>query len=204
MLIGDGGVRIEESYSHSEVERGRATAAFNSRHEMFKESETELPGKAWIEESSEYSLRPAVKSTIECRVKVSRSELPRGPATKEESYTYQIEVLVKDGIEGGPFETVINGEGEGLILLGEYPVNNWESTENLVVNDTVVESWFYESKSNRYEIVKKMGEDLYLKKSLRFDPHLKNVSQVQYEILKGEGDQVEQQRTVLARLNCQS
>jgi hypothetical protein len=107
-------------------------------------------------------------------------------------------------MRGGPLESVINGENEGLILWGEYPVNNWQSTENLIVDDTLVESWFYETETGRYEIVKQMGEDSFLKKQLVFDPHLKKVSLIRYEILAGEGERVDQQRTVLARLVCRA
>ncbi len=203
LLIGDGGVRIEESYSHVEGEKARVTAAFTSEHNRFTSSEKTLEGSSWVEESSEFSLEPGFQA-VECQVKISRQELERAPAAAQELYTYEIDVTVKDGIKDGPFETVINGESEGLVQLGEYPVNNWQSTENLIVNDTVVESWFYEPKKNRYEIVKKMGEDRYLKKSLRFDPYLKSVTSVQYEILQGQGEEVDQQRTVLARLHCRS
>lgn len=204
LLIGDGGVRIEESYSHPELDEGRKTAGFESENGKFQASETDLPGVAWVEESSEYMLLPTVNHQTQCRVKISRKKLTRAPAASKEVYTYSINVRVTDGIKGGPFETVINGENEGLIQLGEYPVNNWQSTEDLVINETIVESWFYEADSQRYEIVKRLGEDQFLKKTLKFDPYLKKVTRIQYEILKGSADEVEQQRTVLARLSCQS
>lgn len=199
LLISDGSVRVEESYKNKML---RQTAALMFQQAQFESQKFKLSGQAGVEESSEFELE---STPVECRITTGRKKLKRTPATSQgDDFIYKLQVQVSDGIKGGPFESVINGENEGLIQFGEYPVNSWQSTDNLILNDTMITSWFYEPAKKRYEIVKKMGEDRFLKKLIRFDPNLEKITHVRYEILHGPMELVDQQMTVLAWLDCRS
>ncbi len=202
LLLGDGGVRIEKSYSHA-GKKDRDVAMFKNEPEKFKAHQKNFHGKVWVDEASEYQLLPG--AAVECSIEVSRKELKRKIASQETEYIYELRVKVKDGLMDHPFETIINGESEGLIRFGEYPVNSFHSAENLILNETVIPSWTYEPDRFHYEIVKKMGEDRFLKKTLQFDRYLKHITSIKYQILSGSGEeQVDQQMLALAKLNCTS
>lgn len=194
ILIGDGGVRIEKSYAHEDP-KARRVAAFQSKHDQFHPSEVKLAGEAWVDESSPYEIE---KKDSHCKVNVSRR-----PANVGDNFVYSVQVKVDDGIKDSPFEAVINGENEGLIVFGDYPLNYWESVKNLVLDDTMVVMWNYAPKKKHYEIVKKMGENQYLKKVLKFDAYLRKVRSVEYQILQDAGGgEMARQLTPIAKFSC--
>jgi hypothetical protein len=189
LLIVDGNVVIDDNATGD-------AASFQSEHQKFDKKSFELMGRISVDESSEFMVDEGTKPL--CRIKTSRFQ----SNDSVHKYTYQLQITIKDGLENSPLESIINGEREGIIQFTDYPLNSWQSTENMVVDETVIVSWFYEPKKSRYEIIKEMGEGRYLKKQLRFDPYLRTVSQVQYEILSGSPDQVDQQMSVLVKLMC--
>jgi hypothetical protein len=201
-LIGDGNVRIEESVPLPQADR-KTAQYFVSQVDTakFVESQTSLPGYPWADESSEFTLSGELDDEKECEINISHFKRKKAPASLEDP-RYLIKVTVKDGMKDGPFESIINGENEGEILLGQYPVTSFESKEEIVVNETVIPYWVYDPETHNYEIVKKMGDRRYLKKVLTFDPYLKEVKNVKYEILSDIGGQMVDQMSVLARFQC--
>lgn len=201
LLIGDGSVQIDKVIPAT-VEERRAIAQFKGEHERFTPTQFDLRGKAWVEEVSEYALNPELTEPVHCEVRISREDNKRQPNSIASPYTYLLEVKVKDGIKGGPFESLINGEGEGSLFFGEFPVNELEASETMVINETVILSWSYDPEKRHYEIVKQMGEDRFLRKVIKFDAYLRLVTKVQFQILKGDSSQGADQMTPLAKVTC--
>ncbi len=199
LVIGDGNVRIEEEVLVSENNKTAQFFVNQVESDKFEDSEKKLPGFPWVDESSEYSLSDSLDEKF-CDIKITKVD---EDSVKSQSKShYLIKVKIKDGIENSPFESMINGESEGEILLGQYPVNSFESREQVVINETVISYWVYSPKEKTYEIVKKMDDQRFLRKQLTFDPHLKEVENIKYEILSDVGGQTYDQMSVIARFQC--
>ena len=198
--IGDGRVYLEKSHHHLVNDRrGMASEKWNS-FVYFQPMQTTLPGKVWASDSGPYE--EVLGADTSCEIRTEKSHYEK--ATPKTNPTALVKVKVKDGLKNGPFDTVINGESEGEIQFGEYPLKDWKAVENLTLDETLIKEWSYDKKTKLYKITKKMGENQYLKKEIKIGHQIRSISSVKYEILEeqpGFGDEPAK-LVPLARLTC--
>lgn len=194
--IGDGRVFIEKSHSHDLI-NGRNMAA-TTHNNNFMATEKSFLGNSWVDEGSEFTLDESKQPS--CNVAVRKSHFNLGKRGRLPSYSVKVNIV--DGIKEAPFEFVINGENEGEIQFGDYPVKTWRSANDLRLDETFISRWSYDAKERTYKIVKKMGEDSFLSKEVRIDHQLRDVAGVKYEILRGQEGEDPAEMPVKARFSC--